>query len=125
LRPLQRICVDEGNRRRFDGARQHLTAAEAGAESLYNSVCWMIKRGDRERAIGNDGSPQSRPRMKCCFGNTRLKTASRRVQTASLSLPVGACELVWACDGGGHSQGRPFWSFRCLGDKEGIGRSGW
>src|SRR5436309_15092418 len=59
---------------------------------------------------------------KCFFGNTRLQTASAGVQTASLSLPVGTCELVWACDGGGHSQGRPFRSFRCLGDNEGNGK---
>src|SRR5438034_10381357 len=62
---------------------------------------------------------------KCFFGNTRLQTASATVQTASLSLPVGTCELVWACDGGGHSRGRPFRSFRCLGDNEGNGKSGW
>src|SRR6266540_7518569 len=68
----------------------------------------MIKRGGRRGAIGNDGSPQTRHQGKCCFGNTRLKTASRRVQTASLSLPVGACELVWACDGGGAFPRSPF-----------------
>src|SRR5262245_32687763 len=39
---------------------------------------------------------------KCCLSNTRPKTALRSVQNASLSLPVGACALVWACDGGGH-----------------------
>src|SRR6266516_5939186 len=31
LRPLQRVCVDEGNRRYFDAARQHPTAAELAA----------------------------------------------------------------------------------------------
>src|SRR5262249_53698783 len=41
------------------------------------------------------------PSVKCCLGNTRLKTAFRSVRNVSLSLPVGACELVWACDGGG------------------------
>src|SRR5215831_15231177 len=42
-----------------------------------------------------------RPSAKCCLSNTRLKTALRSVQNASLSLPVGTRELVWACDGGG------------------------
>src|SRR6266516_2607248 len=77
------------------------------------------------RPLKASASARRQPLAKCCFGNTRLKTASRRVQIASLSLPVGACELVWACDGGGHSQGRPFRSFRCPGDNEGNGRSGW
>src|SRR5215813_7320012 len=46
-------------------------------------------------------SARWQPSMKCCLGNTSLKTAFRSVQNASLSLPVGTCELVWACDGGG------------------------
>src|SRR2546422_6608200 len=53
------------------------------------------------------GSARRQPLVKCCFGNTRLKTASRSVQNASSSLPVGTCELMWACDGGGHPQVAP------------------
>src|SRR5262249_9943934 len=53
------------------------------------------------RPLKASADARRQPSVKCCFGNTRLKTAWRSVQNASLSLPVGACELVWACDGGG------------------------
>src|SRR5215831_6771034 len=46
------------------------------------------------RPLRASAGAQRQPLVKCCFGNTRLKTASRSVQNASLSLPVGACELV-------------------------------
>src|SRR5262249_24036902 len=52
-------------------------------------------------------STRKRPLVKCYLSNTRPKTASRSVQNASLSLPVGACELGWACDGGGHPKVAP------------------
>src|SRR5215813_179089 len=56
----------------------------------------------KSKADGSVGERLMGPSGKCCLSNTRLKTALRSVQNASLSLPVGACALVWACDGGGH-----------------------
>src|SRR5262245_49653908 len=54
------------------------------------------------RLLKGSASARRQPSVKCCLGNTRLKTALPSIQNASLSLPVGASELVWACDGGGH-----------------------
>src|SRR6516164_6904696 len=54
------------------------------------------------RPLEAPASARWRPSAKCCLSNTRPKTALRSVQNASLSLPVGTCALVWACDGGGH-----------------------
>src|SRR5215510_15974691 len=53
------------------------------------------------KAAGSVSERLMQPSAKCCLGNTWPKTAFRSVQNASLSLPVGTRELVWACDGGG------------------------